>query len=163
RATAREREIAVRLAIGASRRRILRQMLSESVLIAALGAFGGLFIARWFSAVLVTLPSSDGSGTSIFVDLAPGWRVFAFTSAVAAAACLVFGVAPAVRATRASLQATMKAGSRGLSDTRERFGLRRALVVLQVSLSLVLVVVALLFVRSLRNLTHLDPGFRQDG
>jgi len=70
---------------------------------------------------------------------------------------------PAVRATRASLQSTMKAGSRGLSDSRERFGLRRALVVLQVALSLVLLVVALLFVRTLRNLTHLDPGFRQDG
>src|SRR5262245_11176076 len=163
RATAREREIAVRLAIGASRRRILRQMLSESLLIAGAGAVAGLFIARWFSGFLVSFLSGDGSGTRLFVDLAPGWRVFGFTAGIAVAACLVFGLAPAVRATRASLQSTMKAGSRGMSDSRERFGLRKALVVLQVSLSLVLVVVALLFVRSLRNLTHLDPGFRQDG
>ena len=161
RATAREREIAVRLAIGASRRRIVRQMLSESLLIAAAGAAGGLLIAGWFSGFLVSF-LNDG-GTRVFVDLEPGWRVFGFTAAVAAAACLGFGLAPAIRATRASLQSTMKAGSRGMSDSRERFGLRRVLVVLQVALSLVLVMVALLFVRTLRNLTHLDPGFRQDG
>src|SRR3954468_23324530 len=161
RATAREREIAVRLAIGASRRRIVRQMLSESLLIAAAGALGGLLLARWFSAFLVSFLGGDG--TAIFVDLTPGWRVFAFTGAIAAAACLLFGLAPAIRATRASLQSAMKAGSRGMTDTRERFGVRRALVVAQVALSLVLVVVALLFVRTLRNLTHLDPGFRQDG
>jgi predicted permease len=161
RATAREREIAVRLAIGASRRRIVRQMLSESLIIAAVGAAGGILIARWFSAFLVSF-LSDG-GTRVFVDLTVSWRVFAFTAGVAMAACLAFGLVPAVRATRASLQSTMKAGSRGMSDSRERFGLRRALVVLQVALSLVLVVVALLFVRTLRNLTHLDPGFRQDG
>src|SRR5262245_57166627 len=146
RATAREREIAVRLAIGASQRRILRQMLSESLLIAGAGALGGLFVARWFSGFLVSFLSGDGGGTRLFVDLAPGWRVFGFTAAVAVGACLVFGLAPALRATRASLQSAMKAG-RGMSDTRERFGLRRGLVVLQVSLSLVLVVVALLFVR----------------
>ena len=161
RATAREREIAVRLAIGASRRRIVRQMLSESLLIAAAGAAGGILIARWFSAFLVSFLSDDS--TRVFVDLTMNWRVFAFTAAVAVAACLAFGLIPAIRATRGSLQSTMKAGSRGMSDSRERFGLRRALVVLQVALSLVLVIVALLFVRTLRNLTHMDPGFRQDG
>jgi predicted permease len=82
---------------------------------------------------------------------------------VAIAACLLFGLTPASRATGASPGATMKAGSRGVTDGRERFGVRRALVVLQVALSLVLVVGALLFARSLRNLTAMDPGFRQDG
>ena len=77
--------------------------------------------------------------------------------------CLIFGLAPAIRATGTAPGAAMRAGSRGSTDTRERFGMRRALVVAQVALSLVLVVGALLFVRSLRNLMTLDAGFRQDG
>ncbi|HVD90662.1 MAG TPA: ABC transporter permease [Vicinamibacterales bacterium] len=161
RATAREREVAVRLAIGASRRRIVRQMLSESLLIAAIGAGGGVLVAQWISRSLVAFLSTDDS--PLFVDLGLDWRVFAFTAAVAVTACLLFGLAPAIRATGTSPGATMKAGSRGMTDGRERFGVRRALVVLQVALSLVLVVGALLFARSLRNLTALDPGFRQDG
>ena len=161
RATAREREVAVRLAIGASRRRIVRQMLSESLLLAAIGAGGGVVVAQWFSRSLVAFLSSDDS--PLFVDLGLDWRVFAFTVAVAVTACLLFALTPAIRATATSPSATMKAGSRGMTDGRERFGVRRALVVLQVALSLVLVVGALLFARSLRNLTGLDPGFRQDG
>jgi putative ABC transport system permease protein len=161
RATAREREVAVRLAIGASRRRIVRQMLSESLLIAAIGAASGVLVAQWFSRSLVAFLSTNDS--PLFVDLALDWRVFAFTAAVAVAACLLFGLTPAIRATRASLGATMKSGSRGMTDGRDRFGVRRALVVLQVALSLVLVVGAMLFARSLRNLTSMDPGFRQEG
>ena len=161
RATAREREMAVRLAIGASRRRIVRQLLSESLLIAAIGAAGGVIAAQWFSRSLVAFLSSSDS--PLFIDLGLDWRVFAFTSAVAVAACLLFGLTPAIRATSTPPAATMKAGSRGMTDGRERFGVRRALVVLQVALSLVLVVGALLFARSLRNLTSMDPGFRQDG
>src|SRR5262249_37363151 len=77
--------------------------------------------------------------------------------------CLLFGLVPAIRATRTAPGAAMKAGSRGATDSRERFGMRRALVVAQVALSLVLVVGAVLFVRSLRNLMTLDAGFTQDG
>ena len=161
RATAREREVAVRLAIGASRLRIVRQMLSESLLIAGIGAAGGVLVAQWVSRSLVAFLSTSDS--PLRVELGLDWRVFTFTAAVAVAACLLFGLTPAIRATRTSLGATMKAGSRGTTDGRERFGLRRALVVLQVALSLVLVVGALLFARSLRNLTTMDPGFRQDG
>lgn len=161
RATAREREVAVRLAIGASRWRLVRQMFSESLLIAALGAAGGLVAAQWFSRALVAFLSTSDS--PLFVDLGLNWRVFAFTSLVAVAACLLFGLAPAIRATAASPGASMKAGGRGGSDGRERFALRRALVVVQVALSLVLVVGALLFARSLRNLTSQDAGFRRDG
>jgi predicted permease len=161
RATAREREIAVRLAIGASRRRIIRQMLSESLLIASLGAAGGAVAAQWFSRSLVAFLSTTDS--PLFVDLALDWRVFAFTTAVALTACLLFGLTPAVRATRASPAGMMKASGRGMTESRERFGIRRALVILQVALSLVLVVGALLFARSLRNLTALDPGFRSEG
>jgi putative ABC transport system permease protein len=161
RATAREREVAVRLAIGASRGRVVRQMLAESLLIAAIGAAAGALLAQWLSRFLVNFLTSDN--TPIFVDLALDWRIFAFTSVLAVATCLVFGLMPAIRVTGTAPGAAMKAGSRGSSDSRERFGLRRALVVLQVALSLVLVVGALLFVRSLRNLMTVDAGFRQDG
>jgi putative ABC transport system permease protein len=161
RATAREREVAVRLAIGASRARIVRQLLSESLLIAALGAAGGLLAAQWFSRSLVAFLSTTGS--PVRVDLGLDTRVFGFTLLVAVAACLLFGVAPAIRATATAPLAAIKAGSRGASDSRERFGVRRALVVLQVSLSVVLIVGALLFARSLYNLTSLDGGFRQAG
>ena len=161
RATAREREVAVRLAIGASRRRIVRQMLSESLLIAGIGAGAGVLVAQWLSRALVGFISTDSS--PLFIDLSLDWRAFAFTAAVAVGACLLFGLAPALKATHTSLGSAMKTGGRGSTDGRERFGVRRALVVLQVGLSLVLVVGALLFARSLRNLTTLDPGFRQDG
>jgi predicted permease len=160
RATAREREIAVRLAIGASRWRIVRQMLSESLLIAALGTASGVLVAGWLSRTLVAFLSSGDR--QLFVALVLDWRVFAFTAGLAVAACLLFGLTPALRATVTDPGATIKAGSRGTTDTRERFSVRRALVVVQVALSLVLVVGAVLFGRSLRNLITLDPGFRHE-
>jgi putative ABC transport system permease protein len=161
RATAREREIAVRLALGASRSRLVRQLMAESLLIATIGAAAGALLARWLSQFLVNFMTTDT--TRIFVDLSLDWRVFGFTAALAAITCLLFGLLPAVRATAQSPGAAMKAGSRGTTDSRERFGIRRILVVAQVALSLVLIVGALLFVRSLRNLLTLDAGFRQDG
>jgi putative ABC transport system permease protein len=160
RATAREREVAVRLAIGASRWRLVRQLLAESLLIALIGAVAGALLAQWLSRFLVDFLATDGN--TVFVDLTMDWRVFAFTLALAVSTCLLFGLIPAIRATATAPGAAMKAGSRGTTDSRERFGLRRGLVVLQVALSLVLVVGALLFVRSLRNLMTLDAGFRQD-
>ena len=161
RATAREREIAVRLAIGASRGRIVRQLLAESLLIAAVGAAAGAMLAQWLSRFLVTFLTTDNN--RIFVALSLDWRIFAFTAALAVLTCLIFGLAPALRATGTAPAAAMKTGSRGSTDGRERFGIRRALVVAQVALSLVLVVGAVLFVRSLRNLVTLDAGFQQNG
>jgi putative ABC transport system permease protein len=161
RATAREREIAVRLAIGASRRRIVRQMLSESLLLAAFGAAGGALLAQWFSQALVAFLSTDSM--RLFVDLTPDWRVFLFIAGLAVLACLLFGLTPALKATGARLQRSMQQGGRSSTDSHERFALRRGLVVVQVALSLVLIVGALLFARSLQNLVTLDPGFRQDG
>jgi putative ABC transport system permease protein len=161
RATAREREIAVRLAIGASRGRIVRQLLAESLLIAASGAAAGAILAQWLSRFLVDFLTTESN--RIFVVLSLDWRIFAFTAALAVLTCLVFGLAPALRATGMAPASAMKAGSRGSTETRERFGMRRALVVAQVALSLVLVVGAGLFVRSLRNLVTLDAGFQQDG
>ena len=161
RATTREREIAVRLALGATRARVVRQLLAESLLLAVLGAAFGVVLAGSFSAFLVSLISTDTS--RLFFDLQSNWRVLAFTVGLAASACLLFGLAPAVRATRQSAGAAMKAGGRGATDARERFGLRRVLVVVQVALSLVLIVGALLFVRTVRNLATVDTGMRTDG
>jgi predicted permease len=161
RATAREREIGVRLAIGASRRRIVRQMLSESLLIAVLGALGGALLANWLSQALVRFISTDGA--RLFLDLAPDWRVFGFIAALAVLACLLFGLSPALKATATDPGKAIQAGGRSSTDSQERFALRRALVVVQVALSLVLVVGAVLFGRSLRNLVTVDPGFRTTG
>jgi len=161
RATARERELSVRLAIGASRGRIVRQLLAESLLIAVIGAACGALLAQWLSGFLVSFLTTENN--KVFVALTLDWRIFAFTAALAVVTCLIFGLAPAVRATGTAPGAAMKAGSRGATDSRERFGIRRALVVAQVALSLVLVVGAMLFVRSLRNLMAVDAGFKQDG
>ncbi|HEY7056713.1 MAG TPA: ABC transporter permease [Vicinamibacterales bacterium] len=162
RATARAREVAIRLAIGASRRRLVRQMLCESLLLAGLGAIGGFTLAQWFSRGLVAFLNTDSS-SQVFVDLAPGWRVFWFMWALTGLACVLFGLAPALRATHANPGETMKAGARGTSDGREGLAIRRVLVVVQVALSLVLVVGAVLLGRTLRNLVGLDPGFKTTG
>lgn len=161
RATAREREIGVRLAIGASRRRIVRQMLSESFLIAALGALGGAALANWLSRSLVRFISTDSA--RLFLDLAPDWRVFGFIAALAVLACLLFGLSPALKATATDPGKAIQSGGRSSTDSQERFALRRGLVIVQVALSLVLVVGAVLFGRSLRNVVTVDPGFRTDG
>jgi putative ABC transport system permease protein len=160
RATAREREISVRVALGASRLQIVRQMLFESLLLAALGASAGLLLAGWLSDFLVAFLSTERN--PLFLDLGFDWRTFAFTAAIAAAACLLFGLAPAIRASGTAPVGTIL-GTRGSSDARERTLLRKTLVVIQVAVSLVLLVGALLFGRSLKNLITIDPGFRQQG
>jgi putative ABC transport system permease protein len=158
RATVREREIAVRLALGASRSRIVRQLLAESLLLAVCGSALGVFLSATLSAFLVSL-----FGDAVVIELRADSHALAFTAALAVAACLFFGLAPAVRATRAEAASVIKSGGRGTTSGRETFGLRRTLVVVQLALSLVLVVGALLFVRTLQNLMHVDPGFRNDG
>jgi putative ABC transport system permease protein len=161
RASAREREMAVRLAIGAGRGRLIRQLLAESLLLAVIGAGIGAGLAQFLSEYMVTLITTGDS--PVFVDLGADWRVFGFTAAVAMFTCILFGLAPAMRATRTAPAAAMKASGRGLTADRSRFGLRRILVISQVALSLVLVVGALLFARSMRNLLTLDAGFRENG
>jgi putative ABC transport system permease protein len=161
RASARERELAVRLAIGASRPRLIRQMLAESLLLAAIGAACGALLARLLSSYLVRFLSTNDD--PLFVDLGTDWRIFGFTAALAILTCLLFGLIPAIRATRANPGTVMKSSGRGHTDARERFGVRRMLVVAQVALSLVLLVGALLFVRSLHKLLTLDAGFQESG
>jgi putative ABC transport system permease protein len=160
RASAREREIGVRLALGASSLRLLRQMLVESLLLATAGAALGAGLAQLLSRFLIAFLSTEGS--PLFMDLRPDWRVLGFTAGLAVLTCVLFGLTPALRSTRVAPVSVLKAVGRGMTPGRERFGLRRGLVVTQVALSLVLLVGALLFVRTLRNLLTLDPGFRQD-
>lgn len=161
RASTREREIAVRLALGASRGRLVRQLLAESLMIAMLGAVLGAFLAQSLSQFLVSFLSTEGN--PLFVDLSTDWRVLSFTTGLAALTCALFGLMPALQGARTAPGAALKSAGRGMTADRERFGIRRALVASQVALSLVLLVNALLFSRSLRNLTRVDPGFRQDG
>ena len=159
RATARQHEVAVRLALGASRVTLLRQFFVESGLLAASGAVLGIGFAQILSRVLVrALSTADASPT---LSIATDWRVLLFTAGVAAATCLVFGIAPALRAARILPASAMKAGGRSMTAGRERFSTQRLMVVTQIAVSLVLLVAALLFVRSFRNLITFDPGFRQ--
>jgi putative ABC transport system permease protein len=161
RASAREHEIAVRQAVGASRGRLIRQLLAESLLLAFVGAGLGALLAQGLSRFLVSFLNTGHE--TIFLDLAFDWHVLAFAIGVAILTCVLFGLAPAVRATRVEPGAAMKAGGRGLTDGHGRFSIRRALVVVQVALSLVLVASALLFSRSLNKLLHSETGFQQEG
>ncbi len=161
RASTREREMAVRLAIGADRGRLIRQLLAESLLLTLIGTALGVFLAQLLGNNLVAFLTTSDS--PLFLKLQPDWRVLGFTSGVAILTCILFGLTPALRATRTPPGAAMKASGRGLTADRERFGLRRVLVISQVALSLVLLIGALLFVGSLRNLMTVDAGFRQDG
>ncbi|HEY6356669.1 MAG TPA: ABC transporter permease, partial [Vicinamibacterales bacterium] len=161
RATAREREMAIRLAIGASRLRLCRQLMVESLLLAVAGAAAGAWVAGAVSRALVTLLSTPDSTLSFDLDM--DWRVFAFAVGIGVLTCLAFGLLPAVRATRTAPAAVLRSGGRGLTDSRQRFGTRRVLVVGQIALSLVLCVSALLFIRTFWNLATVNPGFQLDG
>jgi len=161
RANAREREIAVRLALGASRTRLLQQLMMESLLIAAVGALAGVLLAQILTRVLISFLTTSGGQVSL--DLALDWRVLGFSALVAVLTCLFFGLAPAMRATLTPPIVAMKAGARGAIGGRERLGMRRVLVVAQVALSMVLLVGAFLFVRSFQKLITVDAGFRQTG
>ena len=159
RATARRHEISVRLALGASRLRLFRQLLSESLLLSICGALFGLAFAQWGSRLLVRQLST--STINIVLPLGLDWRILAFTTAAAVGTALLFGTAPALRASRVSPNEALKEQGRGLSADR-RFGMGNLLVVAQVALSLVLVIGAGLFGRTFASLANLDLGFQRD-
>lgn len=160
RGAARRREIAVRLALGASRARIVRQLLAESLLLACLGAGLGTLFAYWSRGVL--LASRPFGNTSVVLDLPIDLRVLVFTIAVAVTTALLFGLAPALRATRLNLSAEFQGGTRSLGRGG-RSRLSQALMVVQIALSLVLLVSTGLFVRTLGNLQNIDAGFNRRG
>jgi predicted permease len=161
RATARQREIAVRLALGASRGRLVRQLLTESTVLAGLGALGGGLFAWWGSRLLVSLLTT--SAQRVAIHLTPDWRVVAFTAVVAVGTGLLFGLAPAWRSARVSAGATMRPTGRGVVEGHSRFGVGKLLVAGQIALSLVAVTAAGLLLGSWIRLATVDPGYATDG
>jgi predicted permease len=161
RASVRQREMAIRMALGASRRRLLRQLLIESGLLAISGAALGVALAQPLSRLLVaSLSTSQGS---IQLSIVTDWRVLLFAAGVAAFTCIVFGTVPAMRGISADPITSLKPGERGTTGSRERFSVQRLMVITQIAVSMVLLVGALLFVRSYRNLMTFDPGMRESG
>jgi predicted permease len=159
RATARRHEMSVRLALGASRWRLARQLLVESLVLASAGAAVALTIAPWGSRAIVAQVST--SAARVALDLPLDWRVMAFTAAVTVATSVLFGTAPALRATRAAPIDALKEQGRGTSEAAW-MSLSSGLLITQVALSLVLVVAAGLFVRTFERLARLPLGFDSD-
>jgi len=155
RGQSRQREIAVRLAIGASRPRLIRQLLTESLLVAFLGAIAAVGIGLIAGRFLVQLLGTWRDSPSI--DLTPDWRVLGFTAALALATGIIFGIVPALRATAVAPSPQLK------EHQNARTRLNSAIVAAQVALSFMLLLGAGLFVRTFENLATLDPGFRDDG
>jgi predicted permease len=159
RATARQQEMAVRLALGAGRMRLMQQLLTESLLLSVSGGFAGLLVGVWAHRALMFCLFTDPSSTFLPFQIDP--RVLGFTLAVSFLTGIVFGVLPALRATRAELSPTLKAGGRAAIGG---VGMKpaKALLIFQVAASLLLLVTTGLFLRTLRNLQRQNTGFNQE-
>ena len=157
RATARQKEIAVRLALGASRGRIVSQLMVESLLLALAGGALGLVFAVWLDRVLFNFLPREGS--TLAISTAPDWRILTFALAISVLTGIVFGLVPALQSTSPQLANTLKDQVGSIAGGTSA-GLRKTLVAAQVALSLLLLIGAGLFIRSLGNLKSLDPGFR---
>jgi predicted permease len=155
RAAARQAEISLRQALGASRGRLIRQLLTESLLLAFIGGIGGVLLAQWGVSLLVTRLAATSP-----LDVRPDASVLLFTLGISLISGVVFGIAPALRATRTDLTSALK--EKSAQGRRSRFNLGSALVVTQVAVSLMLLVGAGLFARSLLNLQKEDLGFNRD-
>ena len=160
RGAARQREIAIRMAVGAGRGRLVRQFLVESLTLSLIGGAVGLMVAAWTTGALVAaVPESLGAvGLSAGLDV----RLLGFTFALSIATGLLFGVMPAIKATRLNLEATLREQGSSVSGAISQVRFRKGLVVSQVVLTTVLLVGAGLFARSLNNLKQLDLGLRPD-
>jgi predicted permease len=159
RAAGRSREIAVRLALGASRGRLVRQLLAESLLLSLAGGLAGLLVALPAGSLLLSLLPQGPE--PVVLDVRTDWRAIAFTFAVSILTAVLFGLAPAFESTRAALVPALKEEA-GMAARSGRLMLRKALVAGQVALSLLLLAGAGLFLRTLWNLRELDPGFRRE-
>ena len=156
----RTREFSIRTALGAHRLRLIRQLLTESVLLAGLGGLLGMLVAQWGARLLVSFVGVQSDPVSF--DLAPDARVLCFTMGLSLATGFVFGLAPALRSSRSDLTTTMKGTGATISVNPSRSFLRQSLVVMQIAMSLVLLVGAGLFVRTLQHLKGMDMGFLRE-
>jgi predicted permease len=160
RTASRQKEIAVRLALGAGRGRVVRQHLVESLLLAFAGSIIGLALASWTGTLLLAaLPGGEAGQT---LSASPDVRVIAFTLLLAFTTALVFGIAPALQATRPAVTSSLKEEAGSVAGGGRRARMRRALVAGQVAMSMLLLASAGLFARSLYNLRSVDPGFETD-
>ena len=159
RSATRQREIAVRLTLGAPRNRIVRQLLTESVLLSTLGGITGILFAYWGLRLFTQLATN--SAASFPFPVTPDFRILAFTASVSIGTGILFGLVPAWRSTRADLTPSLKATHAGTagSTRANRLGFGNALVVAQVGLAVIVLTAAGLFVRTLHNLRSIDPGF----
>jgi predicted permease len=157
RAPARRREMAVRVAVGAGRARLVRMLMTESALLFGLGGAGGVIVATWLTATLRSVSTPLFDAGTIGVVITPDWRVFTFALAISLTAGALAGLAPAIGASRPELLPALKEGSTGAGRRRSR--LRDATVVAQIAASLVLLVAAGLLVRALQSAANTDTGF----
>ena len=157
RSAARQKEIALRLSLGASRARLIRQMLTESVVLSGTGAIFGVLFARWGSALLVRFVSTQQS--QVFLDLKMDSRVLAFTIAITVLCGLLFGILPALRSTRVDAMSAMKEGQSQAAGGRSHSSAARWIVAAQIALSLILLIGTGLFIHTFANLMTLDAGF----
>ncbi|MEO7142862.1 MAG: ABC transporter permease, partial [Bryobacteraceae bacterium] len=159
RATARQKEIAVRLAMGAGRWRLGRQLLTESLLLALIGGAAGVLLAAWGSRILLRIVSSGTSAVPL--DVRMDVRVLGFTFGLSILTGVLFGLAPAFRAVRVDLAPTLKENSRGVIGRAGQISLGKILVVGQIAISLLLLIGAGLFIRTLRNLENVALGYQR--
>jgi predicted permease len=160
RAVARQKEIAVRLALGAARGRLVRQLLTESVTLSILGGALGILLAYWGARALLDFAAKSTNNVHLSAD--PDWRVLGFTLAATIFTGLLFGLAPAIRSMRIDLTPALKDGAAAINARQGHFRLGNILVVTQVTLTVVVLVGAGLVMHTLQNLRHLDPGFATD-
>ena len=157
RAMGRQKEIAIRLALGAGRGRLVRQMLTESLILALVGGGTGLMLSVWLGELLVSVMPGDQLSRAI--STAPNLRVAGFTALLSLVTAILFGIAPALRGPKLELNRTLREEAGTVAGAAHHARIRKGLVVAQVALSMLLVAGAGLFARSLYNLKHLNPGF----
>jgi predicted permease len=162
RATTRRKEIAVRLALGATRLRLIRQLLTESVMLALIGASAGLLFAYWINRLLMTFKPPLPSASTVTLDLPLDARAFGFALLLAVVTGVIFGLAPALQASRPDVVPALKDESDAQGLSLRRWNLRNALVVAQVALSLSLLIGTGLFLRTLQFARQIDLGFKPD-
>ncbi len=158
RASARQQEIAIRTSLGATRARIIRQLLGEAFILAAAGGMAGTGVAYWMTNGLLAMMARGR--TAVAIDVAPNTRTLAFAALVTIVTAGLFGLLPAMGASRSDVQQRLKRGAPGSGHSR--FGWGRAMVAIQVALLVLLLTSAGLFTRTLHNLRSVDSGFRQD-